>query len=177
MRQRITESEKRILIEAARIKSRVNEMAAGQGIHALSISDLRKQARELGIDPAPFGRNKRELLKALKVRGEEPAQQAVDAAAICRAVNRFADRIYVELYDRCEFYPEGRSFFAGYKAENLEKYPNEWDTETEYREAQKVSGWATSFENFLKGEFGDIFSRISFSRGDKNFIDINIRLR
>lgn len=66
----LTKEERLILQEAARIKGELNEMAAGEGWHALKIGDLRKHAEELGIDVRPFGRNKRALAQAIVDAGE-----------------------------------------------------------------------------------------------------------
>lgn len=168
-------------------------MAAGQGMHSFSIADLRQRALDLGLDPAPWGRNKRELLKAIQTRervnkkvalraAQASPQALVEPEAICDAINRFAGTINAKLHDRCEFYADmsfssGGSFAAGYHAPDLSRLSSSFGRSKEYETNFMVFTWSDSLRRFLVDEFGDIFSEVKLERGDEYFVDVSVSLK
>jgi len=86
-----TRTERLILLEARRIRAKLNEMAAGEGWHALKIDDLRAQALDLGIDPLAFGRNKRALAQAIEDAGGSISLPASDLDVVSKPVQARQD--------------------------------------------------------------------------------------
>lgn len=176
----LTREERIILREAARIRSKLQEMPKGiardpaSDLRKTSIADLRAEAGKLGIDVSAFGRNKRLLMKAI-----EDAER-VDVGEICEIVDKFCRRIGADLTERCTQKATKRLDFVWRHWDLSKEVYTEGDDEyDEWRvkdEENLVISWERKLREKLLRFFGDAIKDVELWRGDKNYIEGSVIL-
>lgn len=162
-------------------RNSLNEMPKGiardpaSDLRQTGIADLRARATKLGIDVASYGRNKRALMQAIK------DAERINPDVLCHWIDSFGRSIGAEIYEPCT-QTEPKRFEIDWRHWDLSKDFDSWDDDDDFNwqeleEEQMIENWRDRLRVKLQNTFGDVFSRISLHRGDKNYLEGEVILK